>query len=69
MCMRTYACVPLEVRKEYQITLELKLQVVMNHWTWALRTEPRSSGRAASPQVLDQHSSTIQLFLSQGLTA
>lgn len=41
-------CVPTvleEVKGEYQIFLELELQIVMSHPMWVLGTEPESSAR------------------------
>lgn len=43
LCMNA---VPTEARKELDL-LELKLKAFVSHPTWVLRTELRSSGRAA----------------------
>ena len=46
--------------------LELELQAVVNHQMWALGTELRFSGWAASTQLLSSLSSAPSPFLPHG---
>lgn len=43
------------------IHLELELQTVVNHLTWVLETEPRTSGRASSAPAESSHVSAPDL--------
>lgn len=63
VCTHAHACVPLEIRKEHQITLELELQVIVKFWE--LNPGPLEGSKPFSAGPSLQH----HLFISEtGLT-